>query len=489
MICLTLTGATPEENAALIKAYGTYIDLVEVRLDLLHDDVLKDMQRVTEGITTPAIATFRRAEDGGSYNGSENYRIRKLFEAVEAGFQYIDVEYNLEVPDLVRRAEQKGVRVVRSFHSFTGVPENLEIIIRQVSAAGQVIPKAAVYPRTSAEALRLYRVIENLEGIEEKIILGMGDFGFFTRILYKKLGSFLTFCSAEGGKGAPGHVTPRELRETYNVGSITARAAVFGIIGNPVMHSLSPRIHNAGYRAGGLDMVYVPFPVDDIRSFLELARGLNIQGFSVTVPYKKAIVPFLARKDALTEESEACNTVRVTGSGLEGWNTDVNGFLEPLRKRIPLSEIKKTAVIGAGGAAAAVVRALKQCGTEIHICNRTRVKADSLAEISGGFSHSLDDNEILAECDLIVQTTSVGMTPHVSQSPIPGYRFSPHQIAYDIIYTPPETLFLKTAREQGCTTINGMEMLLAQGKRQFELFTGKTYPETGAYSELLSSFT
>ncbi len=480
MICLTLTGKTSAENAVIIKKFRESIDLVEVRLDFLQKEILRDLRSIKDVLSLPAIATFRRESDGGQYNGSEEYRIKKLTEAVEAGFEFVDIEYDLDAPVLVQLAEEKKCRIIRSFHSFSGVPDNLEDIILKASFHGKAIPKAAVYPRTSAEVLKLLRMIKNLEVIPEKIILGMGDFGFFTRILYRKLGSFLTFCSGESNGGAPGHSTPLELRESYNVDRITASAAVYGIIGNPVMHSLSPRLHNAGYRKYDLDAVYVPFPVTSISSFLEIVRELDIRGFSVTVPYKQTILPFLVKRDLRTAEAGACNTVLVSGSGLEGWNTDVNGFLEPLRKRISFASLRKTAVIGAGGAAAAVVQALKETGTEIHVFNRTLSKAASFAEKFGVFFHSLDSYREIAECDLIVQTTSAGMFPDVSKTPLPGYRFLKNQIVYDIIYTPSETMFLKEAGKEGCLTINGMEMLYAQGKRQFELFTGLPYPETGA---------
>ncbi len=480
MVCLTLTGNTLEENTETIRKYREYIDLLEVRLDFLRRELLSNMGRIRDLLPLPAIATFRRENDGGQYTGSEEYRVKKLTEAVEAGFAYVDIEYDLDAPALVQLAEEKKCRIIRSFHSFSGIPDNLEDIILKTASLGNSIPKAAVYPRTSAEALKLLRIIKNMDDIKEKIILGMGDFGFFTRILYRKLGSLLTFCSGESNGGAPGHITPRELRYTFNIDRITSSAAVYGIIGNPVMHSLSPQLHNKGYRKYDLDTVYVPFPVTSVSSFLEFARELDIKGFSVTVPYKQTILPFLVKRDHRTAEAGACNTVLVTGEGLEGWNTDVDGFLEPLRRRLSFSSIRKTAVIGAGGAAAAVVEALKEIDTEIHVFNRTLSKAALFAEKFGVFYHSLDSYRKIAECDLIVQTTSVGMSPDVSKTPVPGYRFSEHQVAYDIIYTPSETVFLKEARNSGCRTINGMEMLVAQGKRQFELFTGMPYPETGA---------
>ncbi len=480
MICLTLTGKTPQENNILIQRYKPFIDMVELRFDFMEPAALKNLVRMRESIPLPAIATFRKKNDGGNYQGDEEYRIKKLLEAVDSGFDYVDIEYDSNVHILERQAALSGVKLIKSYHSFTGVPDNLEDILMKASAHGQNIAKVAVYPKNSADVLKLLNVIENVKDMKKKIILGMGEYGFFTRILYKKLGSLLSFCSEDTGRGAPGQISPRKAYEIYNIDKISSSAKVYGIIGNPVMHSRSPEFHNAGFREYDLDAVYIPFPVDNIQLFLEFMSILNIRGFSVTVPHKTGIVPFLNKKDSLVSESGACNTVIVTDKGLNGWNTDVEGFLTPLKKIISLKKIQRTAVIGAGGAAAAVVQALKKGDTDIHIFNRTREKAVLLSDRHGAHPHPLTAYTEIAKCDLIVQTTNVGMSPAFAETPLPGYRFLKNQIVYDLIYTPLETLFLKQAAAQGCRTINGKEMLIAQGKKQFKLFTGRLYPYTGA---------
>ncbi len=480
MICLTLTGNTMTENRPLIEKNRDLINLVELRLDFLSEENLRDLKALKESLGIPAIAAFRRKKDGGRYEGDETYRLKKLFDAVAAGFEYVDIENDLNVPEIEEKAQKYGTKIIKSFHNFDGVPDNLESIIRSSYIRGKVIPKVSVYPKNSADVLKLIRVIRATEGIKEKIILGMGEYGFFTRILYRTLGSFLTFCSAGDREGAPGHISPGELQEVYNMDIISSETAVYGIIGNPVMHSKSPALHNRGYRKCGLDAVYVPFPVDDVALFFELVRMLSIRGFSVTVPHKTEVLQFLDSKDATVIEAGACNTVVVTGNVFKGWNTDLEGFCKPLEKRVSLSEIKKIAVIGAGGAAGAVVKSLKKLNAEIHIFNRTEKNAEILADRFGVSHHSLDRYDIIGECDLIVQTTSVGMSPDILRTPLPGYRFSKDQIVYDLIYTPPATSLLKKAKEAGCVTINGQEMLITQGERQFELFTGYCYPDTGA---------
>jgi len=480
MICLTLTESAMAANTKLAEASRSMIDIVELRMDFLPPEELADLERVRRSLDFPAIATFRKKEDGGLFDGDEKYRRKILMDAVDAGFEYVDLEYGENLDYMEDAALGKGVSVIRSFHDFTGVPDNLKEIIEESSGKEGVIPKAAVSINSVRDAVRLVKVINSVGGTGDRIILGMGEYGFFSRILYKKLGSLLTFCSAGAEKGAPGHVTPEVLVDTYNLKMISSSSEVFGIIGNPVMHSRSPELHNRGYRELGMDAVYVPFTVDSLPDFFELASLIGISGFSVTVPFKRDIIPFLDSTDLTVEEAGACNTVVKGEEGYTGWNTDISGFLKPLEKRISASDIKRTAVIGAGGAASAVVRALVRLGTEIRIFNRSAERAAALAERYGALWYPLDSYDRIAECDLIVQTTSVGMHPDTGSTPLPGYRFRPEQIAYDIIYAPEVTRFLSEASAAGCRTINGLEMLHVQGKQQFFLFTGKDYPETGA---------
>lgn len=253
------------------------------------------------------------------------------------------------------------------------------------------------------------------------------------------------------------------------------------------MHTMSPGLHNPGYRELGINAVYVPFPVDNLDYFIKIIPILDIRGFSVTVPYKRDIIRYLTETDETVKKAGACNTVICRDRGNSGWNTDIEGFFEPLSKRINLNDIRRIGIIGAGGAAGAVIKSLTQLNAEIHVFNRTVEKARLLAEKYGAYYHPISDYGEIAKCSLVVQTTSVGMSPDTDKTPIPGYRFHSDQVVYDLIYTPEYTRFLKDARAEGCRIINGLEMLAVQGKKQFSLFTGYDYPETGAYRELFRS--
>jgi len=244
-----------------------------------------------------------------------------------------------------------------------------------------------------------------------------------------------------------------------------------------VAGSLSPRLHNRGLAALGLDAVYLPFLVDELASFFRLAELLRLQGLSVTIPHKEGVLPFLAQRNEAVQAIGACNTLLRAQEGWRGENTDAEGFLSPLGC---LRAGSRAVVLGAGGAARAIVYALRRAGLEVLILNRTAARAERLAAEFGCRAAGLDSRglELLRErADLIVQATSAGMEPEVEADPLPEYRFRGGEIVYDIVYKPPLTRFLKRARRAGCRVIPGLEMLLGQGRAQFKLFTGREYPQ------------
>jgi len=476
LICLTLMEKTIEADMEIIKINRPYIDMVELRLDKLDDPLAVHPEIVKLKFGIPSIITYRKKIDGGNYEGSEVYRRSVLHAYSKTKFNYIDLEMETSFSEVERSCEENGIIVIRSYHNFSRVPDNLEEIIRQLSTKRGEIAKVAVFPGSSSETLKLFEIFKKVKDIKDKILLGMGEFGLPTRILYKKIGSLITFCSSTNNIGAPGQLSPVEMKNLYQGDKIRENTLIFGIIGNPVMHTRSPGLHNKAYKRANIDAVYIPFLVDSIKSFLQLANLLGINGFSVTVPYKIDILKFLDEKSPEINSIHSCNTVLKRGDFWKGFNTDFNGFLKPLLSVVDASKLKKCAVIGAGGASRAVIAALKSIDVEVSIFNRSVKRASELAEETGSFFYSLTRVDLLNNFDLIVQTTSVGMTPLDNETPLPGYNFKAGQIVYDIIYTPLKTKFLKDAEAVGAVIIGGIEMLNTQGIEQFEIFMNQPYP-------------
>jgi len=252
---------------------------------------------------------------------------------------------------------------------------------------------------------------------------------------------------------------------------IDARTQLFGIIGNPVGHSLSPIIHNGAFQRMGLNAAYLAFEVKNLSEALMGIRGLGIRGLSVTIPFKTEVIPFLDEVRGVAGMIKAVNTIVNDGGKLVGHNTDWCAALEALEEKINLTG-KKVALLGAGGAARAIAFGLKCRGCQVVIFNRSRERAASLAAELGCAYRSLSSNGSL-EADVIINATSVGMHPYSMESPISMETLEEKMVVMDIVYYPLRTKLLREAEERGCRTIDGLEMLARQGAAQLEIWTGK----------------
>lgn len=473
MICLTLSGSTLSDDLRAVKENREYIDMCELRLDFLTEDEQKRASIFPSLVDLPVILTFRRLQDGGCLNISEKSRRAILVSALDGDFKYVDIEEDVKRSEVEDKAREKGVRIIRSLHDFEKVPEDIYSKLYHLSEKGD-IAKVAVTPRSFQDVFTLFRVEEELKGVD-KIVIGMGEYGVATRILYKKLGSMLTFASSN--EVAPGQISAKELKLEYRADHVNDRTAIYGIIGNPVLHSASPRMHNRGFKAINFNAIYVPFLVDSVRSFFMFAEYMKIRGFSVTVPFKVDVLSYLGNVTREVKQIGSCNTVvRVPGMW-KGINTDYYGFIKPIMADIDSGRIKTALVIGAGGASHAIVWALRNYGVKVTILNRTLSRAETIARINLCDYDSIENaSRYEGSVDLIVQTTSVGLYPEVDQNPIEAFHFSGKEIVYDIIYKPKMTKLLSEAEKAGCKLHYGSEMLLEQGKLQFEAFTGYHYP-------------
>ena len=480
-VCLCLAADTLDADLRMAAGYRGTVDMLELRADHLRPEELARAAAFPGKVDCPVILTIRRVCDGGSFGGEERERIALLDRLVSAGFRFIDIEEDLEAPGLDARIASAGVRIIRSLHDHAGVPADLAARLDRLARGPSEIPKAAVMPRSTADLARLLGIFAGAPR-RDRILLGMGDFGLPTRVLATKLGSFLCYASPAGATVAPGQVDPETLHSLYGFGGIGPGTRVYGVVGNPVMHSRSPRIHNRGFRALGMDAVYLPFLVDDIDAFWDVADALDIRGLSVTVPHKQGILAGIADRDPVVRATGACNTVVRDGAGApwRGTNTDVAGFLAPLREVLggELPRGLGATVIGAGGAARAVVHGLVTHGARVLILNRGSDRGRRLAADFSARYEALDESGYAAardHADLVVQTTSVGMTPDTGD-PAPGLRFTGREVVYELVYSPQVTPILRRAIDAGCRVVGGIRMLHAQAMAQFRLFAGAEYP-------------
>ena len=490
MLCLTLNGATMQENYNALAQNEPYVQILELRIDTLNLELKTELQAATNFPATtalPVILTCRRKTDGGEFVQSERKRLSLLKKVSAGNFSYVDLETDVRKPTFEQELKTQGKKIIKSFHSFDGLKENLELKISHIVAKGD-IPKVAVQINGIKDLIDLFKLGKRFDKVKDKIIIGMGRYGLACRVLYRKLGSMLTFCSNCDPAGV-GLISARTMKELYRADEVNEQTKVFGVIGDPVGKSISPAIHNLGFKALGQNAIYVPFNVDDVRAFFELAELLNIQGFSVTVPHKIHVLPYLGRTSREVRRLGSCNTVSNQSDTWCGSNTDYYGFLSLIQKPLEMGQIKNALVLGSGGGARAIVWALKNHNVNVTILNRTLEHARSLAiETSSNYGPLSDVSKYSGNMDLIVQTSSMGMdcTQEPENDPARDFEYKGSELVCDLVYRPHETAFLVHAKKAGCKIIHGIDMLIAQGKLQFKTFTGEDYPQEITAEQIIS---
>jgi 3-dehydroquinate dehydratase/shikimate dehydrogenase len=264
------------------------------------------------------------------------------------------------------------------------------------------------------------------------------------------------------------------MDEIYRVRSVNPETRVYGVLGSDVLRSLSPVLHNRAFKEAGLDCLYVPLQTEKLGPFMKALPALELSGFSVTRPFKTEIIPFLASLEAAAADSGSVNTVLVRGDGLLGTSTDGVGVLAPLRKRITVKNAR-VIVLGAGGAARAAACALKSKGVQTTLLARDPGKAQEVARAIG-CAHGPLSSLLERPWDVLLNATPVGGRHSSGESLVPSSVLKKRGVVFDMVYDPLETRLLREARSVGCSTIDGLEMLVTQAAGQFEAWTGREAP-------------
>lgn len=438
-------------------------DLVEVRLDGVE---CPDPAGALEGRLRPVIVTCRPRWEGGAFDGSEEERRRILMEAAACGAEFVDVEARAEfAADVVR--QRRGHGVVVSMHEFGPPSGSVAGRVRWLRSLGAEVVKLAIHVDALADTLPLFEAARDASpggGRQDHVLLAMGPRGVHTRVLAARLRNRWTYA---GDGIAPGQLPAARLLGEFGYRRIAPSSDLYAVVGSPIAHSLSPAMHNAGFAAAGLGAAYVSLDARDAADFVAFARAMGLRGASITAPFKVSILEHLDEVDALAAEVGAVNTLTITGGRWRGSNTDVAGFLTPLAGRMALRGTR-AAVLGAGGAARAVAVALKREGARVRICARRTDQAAAVAAVAGVAAGSFPPPP--GSWDVLVNATAL-----TDESPVPGVRLD-GEIVFDLVYAPAETPLIRQAREAGCWTIGGIEMLIAQAERQFETWTGSAPP-------------
>jgi 3-dehydroquinate dehydratase/shikimate dehydrogenase len=467
-LCATVTGRTMDELRRARDA-ATFADLVEVRLDLVDRP---DAIGAIEGRRRPVLVTCRASWEGGGFQGSEEERERILSDAQNGGAEFVDVEARAEFVSTITR-RRRGRGIVLSLHAFGEPPADLSDRARAMRSTGAEVVKIAIEARRLQDMFPLMQLARQADftdpdGMDGHVLLAMGQAGVPTRVLAARLGNRWTYA---GDNVAPGQMPAARLLGEFGFRRIRGDAKVYGVVGNPIAHSLSPTMHNAGFNALGVNAVYVPLQASDANDFVAFAREMGMSGASITAPFKVDMLAQVDEVDEMAKRVGAVNTLVVRDGRWIGANTDVDGFLTPLTGRIALKGARAS-VLGAGGAARAVAVALGSQGTAVTVCARQPHAAKEVAILADGTVGTWPPTP--GSWDVLINATSAG-SGGPADDPMDGVPLD-GEIVFDLVYAPARTPLLERAAREGCLTIGGLEMLVAQAERQFELWTGYRPP-------------
>jgi len=492
-VCVPLNERTLSTLASACVAASDVADIIELRLDGLEPGELSPskINHLINSLPRPVILTLRPSEQGGYRSLTIQERITNWRDLFNTDAAFFDIESDL-VSELVTHEDQPDwSRVISSHHDFNDTPDNLDSIYEQLAFSPARILKLAVQASDVVDCLDVFKLLDRAKSEErETIVIAMGNAGILTRIVGPMRGSFLTYGSLENEKGtAPGQIVAQDLKSLYHIDEIDSETLVTGIVGLPVMHSVSPHMHNAAFKYAHLNGVYVPLEVRNLAQFFKRmvdlrTRELNwkLRGLSITAPYKVEVMDHLDWIDPRAKAIGAVNTVLLENEQLLGYNTDADGLIDPLISRVGALDGLQVAVIGAGGAANAAIFALLERHAEVTLYVRNVEKGRSLAERFNIPCEQLTPATFAAK-DVVINTTPLGsLGQYISETPVSSEQLRGSRFAYDLVYNPVETLFMREARAAGCEVLGGLEMLVAQAVQQFKLFT-----QTTVLSELMYS--
>ena len=420
------------------------------------------------------LATCRRHQNHGKFNGSVEEQMAILDLAVDSGAQAVDIEIETAETAPERLNHFRGrAQLIVSYHNYEATPPMDTVVARMQKVRADAY-KVVTTARKPSDNVRVLAAAKGLPR-DRMVVLAMGELGFPTRVLSPVFGGAYTYAAPMCAAGtAAGQVSAHSLRHLYHVEKLGKSTRLYGVIADPVRHSISPAVHNRAFQSRRVDAVYLPFLVSPayLRDFFSLAGKLPLAGFSVTLPHKQKIIRYLDVVDQLARRIGAVNTVWRKAGKWRGTNTDAAGITGPLSRLLKLAK-SSVLIVGNGGAARGAAFALSDAGASITLVGRNPDRVRALAKVCG--AETVSREQLGARhFDAVVHATPLGMFPHVDEcyfdGPIPG------DVVFDMVYNPLETQLVKRAREQGKEVLPGLEMFVEQAVRQFELWTGESAP-------------
>lgn len=466
MICVSVFIEEYSKAVQAIAKYGKRISLVELRLDRADFEIV---ERAAQEIKRPIVFTCRPKEQGGFFKGKESDRVELLEKIIRFRPLYIDVELGSRAESLIDKYPDQPF--ILSFHSPSIPLQRMQSTVQRAIKRKTATVKFVTRAKNWQDNLNAIEIVKSFNGKGAGVVcFCAGKKGQYSRLMSLSAGApFGIFTVRDAEPTGDGQITVEDALELYHVESLDSSTEVYGIVGNPVSHSLSPLLHNSLFMEYGVNARYLPFEADEYHEFHDFIREASIPGLSVTTPFKVAAARAVANVDDITARCGACNTLLLEKKDYRAFNTDGPGFLKAATQRFGSVTGKKIFVLGPGAAGRAIAYSLMASGAKVTVCGRSRASLEEIAR-NLGCGISCEPEEKVG-ADFVVNATTIA---HESDDP-GGFlkNLIPMGcVAIDLHYEPANPYFLKEATLRACRTMNGLDMFLNQAALQFKLWTG-----------------
>lgn len=493
--CVSLLPKNRRELEAQLGACSG-ADLIEIRLDWFRRFAVAkkklNSNLIVQYENKPLILAVRTEEEDGFFSGTPSEIINiyqsahRLFrqegKVFEMGVDYFDISYSIADSILPQLKSNRAVKIILSAHTKERVIDLLKKKLERMSETEADVYKLVFTANALNDNITALQLMDFAKQLNIPFIIhAQGKEGELSRIVGSFKGNLWTYVSLdENQKSAAGQLSLREAKHKYFLQKKNSHTKIIGLVGYPVSQSRGWLLYNRIFNMGGLadspkksvlNYIYLNFPNESIDGFWEMWHK-QVDGLSVTIPHKENVLKYAAHKSSEVKQSGVCNTLIKKNNAWEAHNTDLLAMAELLKPYAVRLKKGTVLIYGTGATTRSAIVALQRLDVQdILVLGRNKDRGRSLADL---FSVKfVEKNAVPSDLSAIIQTTPVGMYPHIDQIPECGDFLRSDMIAFDVVFNPPSTRFLQAAIEKGCTTISGEIMYLHQAGLQFELFTGK----------------
>lgn len=486
----SITGYDLPTSWQQIAQAAALADVLELRLDYWQTLDITAVAQLLEKISVPVILTLRKKSQGGLCELPETQRLALIEQLAELSPDYIDLEYDVPKKWLSQfRRNFPQIQLIGSYHDFNETPADLMALARPLIEVNFDITKIATFAQNINDTLRMLIFVQTISEQHPIIGLAMGEYGQISRILAPVIGSLFTYgCTDTDSASAPGQLSLSELRDIYRVHLLNRDTAIYALLGDPVSQSPGHLKHNRAFAALNKNAVYVKCRVnaENLGATMMLLRQLPFHGFSVTIPHKETIVPYVDEPIGEAATTHIVNTIKRDHDHYQGFNTDGPGAAAALEEITSLPH-QRVLILGAGGSAKAIAYSLLIRKAKITLCNRTLSRAQAFTEKFGG--NSIDFHELFSTTefpyDIVINTLPEGGQVLNCERTVHNSRLDPFpRIAMDIVLKPLATPFIQSAQAAGWRCLTGDALFVAQGLRQLKIwFNLPDLPEVSVFFE------